>query len=234
MLITIAGDDVKFCDQLLGLLTAQNHRVSLAPTAGAVLEGLKAQPPQLLVLVQPAGKDSGAALLRSIRDNPALRTLPILCVNPRGGSADGVDALDAGADDFINRPFNPQIFLARVRTLLRRGIWTGDLQEEPVTALQSGALSLQLVSRQALLNGAALALTRLEFDLLAFLMRHEEEVFKRQDLLEAIWNYPDNVETRTLDKHIETLRRKLGGFASAIQTVHGIGYRFLPLAAAKK
>lgn len=234
MLITITGDDARFCGQLLTLLAAQNHRAALAPCDDHMLGRLKAAPPQLLVLVQPAGKDSGAGLLRSIRDDQSLRQLPILCVNPRGGSADGVAALDAGADDFINRPFNPQIFLARVRTLLRRRIWTGDLVEEPVTALHSGALTLQLVSRQALLAGAALSLTRLEFDLLAFLMRNSEQVFKRQDLLEAVWNYPENVETRTLDKHIETLRRKLGAFSTAVQTVHGIGYRFLPLAEAKK
>lgn len=228
MFITIAGEDAKFCEQLRALLAAQNHRAVLAPWGKGVLDLLKTPPaPQLLVFAQPEGGDSGASLLRSIRDNPELRQLAILCVNPRGGSADGVSALDAGADDFINRPFNPQIFLARVRTLLRRRIWTGGLQEEPVTSLQAGTLSLQLVSRQVCLDGSSLSLTRLEFDLLAFLMRNMDHVFKRQDLLEAVWNYPENVETRTLDKHIETLRRKLGSSSSAIQTVHGVGYRFV-------
>lgn len=234
MFITIAGEDAKFCEQLRGLLAAQNHRALVAPWDKGLLERLKSPPaPELLVFVPPAGGEAGAPLLRSIRDDAGLRQMAILCVNPRGGSAEGVSALDAGADDFINRPFNPNIFLARVRTLLRRRIWTGQVEEEPVTALQSGGISLHLVSRRALLNGAPLVLTRLEFDLLAYFLRNAEQAFKRQDLLEAVWNYPESVETRTLDKHIETLRRKLGASSSAIQTVHGVGYRFVASAALK-
>jgi DNA-binding response OmpR family regulator len=175
-----------------------------------------------------AGGNGAAALLKFIRDDAGLRRLPILCVNPQGGSSDGVAYLDSGADDFINRPFNGQIFLARVRTLLRRRIWNGDLEEDEVTSLRCGPLLLNLISRQALLAGIPVVLTRLEFDLLAFLVRRPDEVFKREEILENVWNYPVDVETRTLDKHVETLRRKLGAFGAAVETVHGIGYRLAP------
>jgi DNA-binding response OmpR family regulator len=79
-----------------------------------------------------------------------------------------------------------------------------------------------------LINLVPIELTRLEFDLLAHLMRHRDRAFKREELLAAVWNYPDGVETRTLDKHIESLRRKMGIASDLLQTVHGVGYRFSP------
>ena len=228
MLITVAGSDAKLCKQLQELLAQQSHRVAVVTPAAKVLASLKAEPPQLLVLAEPVSREM-EALLRSIREEAGWRSLPILCLDPRAGGEEGVAFLDAGADDFLNRPFNPQIFLARVRTLLRRQIWAGGLQEDSVTSLECGALAMKLVSRSVTASGSPVLLTRLEFDLLAHLMRHVERVFKREELLEAVWNYPQNVETRTLDKHVETLRRKLGRWGACIQTVHGVGYRLAPL-----
>jgi two-component system alkaline phosphatase synthesis response regulator PhoP len=227
LFITIAGADGKFCTQLEALLRGQNHKVSVVPALDRVAPALQGVPPHLLVLVPGAESEDVAGLLKAIRDEAGLRLLPILCINPRAGSSEGVSYLDAGADDFINRPFNPQIFLARVRTLLRRRIWNGDLEEDEVTVLRSGPLVMNLVSRQALVAGTAVVLTRLEFDLLAFLVRNADGVLKREEILENVWNYPQGVATRTLDKHVETLRRKLGEWGSSIQTVHGIGYRLV-------
>ena len=227
MLISIAGDDAKFCAQLSALLAAQGHRVeTLGWAGGKLLKALQGATPELLVVVPPAAGAAALEALRLVRDDAGLRSLPILYVNPKGGTNEGVACLDAGADDFINRPFNPEIFLARVRTLLRRRIWSGDFEEESVSALQEGPLAMRLVARSATLAGKPLVLTRLEFDLLAFLMRNAEQVFDRRAILEAVWNYPDSVETRTLDKHVETLRRKLGAQGAWVQTVHGVGYRF--------
>lgn len=229
MLITIAGDDASFSAQLAGLLEAQSHRVeSVAWSSGRLLKTLQSAAPDLLVVLAPAASEAALDVLRSVRDDPGMRRLPILYINPKGGTSEGVACLDAGADDFINRPFNPDIFLARVRTLLRRRIWAGGFEEDTVSALQTGPLAMRLVARTATLGGKSLTLTRLEFDLLAFLMRNAEQVFNRQAILEAVWNYPDSVETRTLDKHVETLRRKLGPQGDWIQTVHGVGYRFAP------
>ena len=122
----------------------------------------------------------------------------------------------------------PPIFLARVRTLLRRTVWAGDAPEETITVLVGGPIELKLVSRQALVLGKPIELTRLEFDLLAHMLKHPDRAFKREELLAAVWNYPGSVETRTLDKHIESLRRKVGPCATLIKTVHGVGYRFTP------
>jgi two-component system alkaline phosphatase synthesis response regulator PhoP len=225
LLIAIAADDEKFAKQLEGLLGTQSHVVARRPLDHGSLGRLAQDDPALVVLASAAAS-TAAEFLRRLRADEKLRLTPVLCVNPSGGSADGVALLDAGADDFINRPFNAQIFLARVRTLLRRRVWSGQMEEESVTVLESGPLRLKLISRQVSVGGQPTALTRLEFDLLAFFLRNPERVFSRQDLLEAVWNYPGNVETRTLDKHVETLRKKLGPCGECIATVHGVGYRY--------
>ncbi|MBI3554612.1 MAG: response regulator transcription factor [Elusimicrobia bacterium] len=237
MHITIAGDDEKFCAQIQKLLEEHNHKVAVLARVGHVLEALRAEPPHLLIIVKPFFHETLTQFLHVLREVPPMRRMPVVCVNPKGGSSEGVKYLEAGADDFINRPFNPQIFLARVRTLLRRAVMSGDIREEEITALRCGAVEVKLVSRQVSVSGKPVVLTRLEFDLLAHLMKSPERVFKRQELLDAIWNYPDTVETRTLDKHVETLRRKLGPAGTMVATVHGVGYCFkapAPSSAARK
>lgn len=227
MIVAIAAVDGKFLDQLKGLLESQGHRVVSVGALDRAAELLKTERPSLLVVAH-SSESSVPAFLRRLRESADLRRLPVLCVDPKAGSADGVALLDAGADDVIHRPFQPPIFLARVRTLLRRVVWAGEAPEEVVTVLTGGPVELKLVSRQALVAHKPIELTRLEFDLLAHLMRHQDRAFKREELLATVWNYPGGVETRTLDKHVESLRRKLGAASPLLQTVHGVGYRFSP------
>lgn len=227
MLVAVAAADAKFRAQLVELLTGAGHRVVEAGDPSAALETVRAARPQLLVVACGDGAEA-ATFLRTLRADPAQRRLPVLCVDPKSGSSEAVTLLDAGADDAITRPFQAPVFLARVRTLLRRSVWAGEAPEEVVTVLTRGPVELRLVSRQALVAGKLVELTRLEFELLAQLLRHPDRAFKREELLSAVWNYPGNVETRTLDKHVESLRRKLGPAGGFVQTVHGVGYRFTP------
>jgi two-component system alkaline phosphatase synthesis response regulator PhoP len=227
VLIAVCADDAKFRAQLLLLLEGGGHKVMEITSHKGALEALRAAKPHLVVMA--CGTNSGSTdFIRSVRAQPDMRLLPVLCVDPKAGSNETVALLDAGADDAITRPFQPPIFLARVRTLLRRVVWAGDAPEETVTVLSGGPIELKLVSRQSLVLGKPVELTRLEFDLLAHLLKHPDRAFKRDELLAAVWNYPGNVETRTLDKHVESLRRKLGSCSELIQTVHGVGYRFSP------
>lgn len=230
MLVAVAAADARFRAQLLELLASQGHRVAEASTPSATLDLIRGAKPQLLVM-SCGGGDEAPALLKALRADPSLRRLAVLCVDPRAGSGEAVSLLDAGADDAITRPFQAPVFLARVRTLLRRAVWSGEAPEEPVTVLHAGAIELRLLSRQCVAGGRAVELTRLEFELLTQLLRYPDRAFKREELLAAVWNYPGNVETRTLDKHVESLRRKLGAAGEALQTVHGVGYRFSPPAA---
>jgi len=226
MLIALGATEAKFRAQLAGLLEGGGHRVlTLSGKEGGLAE-IRAAKPHLLVVA--CGEGGAADFIRSLRAQPDMRILPILCVDPKAASSDTVAFLDAGADDAITRPFQPPIFLARVRTLLRRAVWAGDAPEEIVTILTGGPIELKLVARHAVVAGKPVILTRLEFDLLAHLLKHPDRAFKRDELLAAVWSYPGSVETRTLDKHVESLRRKVGPCASLIQTVHGVGYRFTP------
>ncbi|MDE2489858.1 MAG: response regulator transcription factor [Elusimicrobia bacterium] len=228
MNVAVASDDARFRAQLAELLAGQGHRVLAIASLARVLDEARAARPTLLVLAQSGADPEMPTLLRRLREAPELRRLPVLCVDPKAGSVEGVSLLDAGADDVIHRPFQPPIFLARVRTLLRRVVWAGEAPEEVVTVLTGGPVELRLVSRQVLVAGRSVELTRLEFDLLAYLLKHSDRAFKREELLAAVWNYPGGVETRTLDKHVESLRRKLGPAGTLLQTVHGVGYRFTP------
>lgn len=227
MLIGVAAGDAKFRAQLVALLEGGGHRSLVLGTDRVALETLRGAKPHLLIVASTVDNE-GVEFIRSVRAQPDMRVLPVLFVDPKATSADTVALLDAGADDAIARPFQPPIFLARVRTLLRRVVWAGDAPEETVTVLTGGPIELKLVSRHAIVVGKPVDLTRLEFDLLAHLLKHPDRAFKRDELLAAVWNYPGNVETRTLDKHVESLRRKVGSCGDLIQTVHGVGYRFSP------
>ena len=121
------------------------------------LDAVRSGKPSLLVVGQPADVQT-ASFLRTLRETPELRRLPVLCVDPKSGTSEGVALLDAGTDDVIHRPFQPPIFLARVRTLLRRVVWSGEAPEETVTVLTGGPVELRLVSRQALVAARVMEL----------------------------------------------------------------------------
>ncbi len=226
MNIAIVGNDAKFCLLLQELLEQQNHKVTLVPDPGRALAKMLADPVHLIILDGLPSAQASAEFVRSLRGHAKTQRLPVLSVNVKAKPREVVALLDAGADDFLVKPFHGQVFLARVRALLRRRIWGGEsFEETPSTTLRAGNMELRLLERRALLAGEPLPLTRLEFDLLAFLMRHKEQALKRKEILDAVWNYPQGVETRTLDKHVESLRRKLEGVGPQIETVHGVGYR---------
>mgnify|MGYP001597495626 CR=1 FL=1 len=227
MIVAVAAEEAKFRAQLSALLAGGGHKVVELGALAGVPSALRSAKPHLLVVAFPSG--SGAAeFIRGLRGQADMRQLPILCIDPKAATSETVALLDAGADDAIARPFQPPIFLARVRTLLRRTVWAGDVPEEVVSVLTGGPIELKLISRQATISGSVVELTRLEFDLIAHLLKHPDRAFKRDELLAAVWNYPGDIETRTLDKHVESLRRKVGPCAALIQTVHGVGYRFSP------
>lgn len=231
MRIALARDGSRFGDQVAELLRSQGGElVSLSESKDA-LSRLRAAVPDLLVIAEPFFAAGLPTFLGKLRRDPVLRPIHVLCVSAGASIDDGVACLEAGADDFIYRPFHAQIFQARVRTLLRRRLWAGRLKDDASRNLRCGTISIDLLQRQAHAGATALTLTRLEFDLLAYLVRRAGQVLERGELLTAVWNYPHSVETRTLDKHVEVLRRKLGQHGAAIETIHGVGYR---LALARK
>jgi DNA-binding response OmpR family regulator len=233
MKVSVVGQDEKFCRRLREILEAQHHHVHLIADVAGAFDAITAETTHLVVISGLPSTEAAKDLIRALRGHGPTRHVAILSIDPRRKPEAVVETLDAGADDFLAKPFNEAIFLARVRTLLRRQIWTGVIKEEPVTVHTVGPLSVHLIERVVRAEGQEVKMTRLEFDLLAFMVKNKGEVLSRGRLLEAVWKYPENVETRTLDKHVENLRKKLGKAAGqTIRTIHGVGYRLMEVAPA--
>lgn len=144
---------------------------------------------------------------------------------PRTGKKEEVDFLNVGADDCIFGSFKPELFLAHIRALLRRRILNGELTDTDSTVISSwGPVTMNLIQRRAFWNGEKLDLRRIEFDLLSYFIRHVNKPLSRKQLLQDVWGYPHDVRTRTLDKHIQLLRKRFGRYSRFLQTHPNYGY----------
>jgi len=163
---------------------------------------------------------SGLNLARRWRADARTRTVPILMLTARGDEPDKIAGLDAGADDYITKPFSTQELLARIRAVLRR---RAPEKSEEVVAL--GGLTLDAAAHRVAWQGQPLKIGPTEFKLLHFLMKHPERVHSRQQLLDRVWGDHVFIEERTVDVHVKRLREALGAGGSLVETVRGAGYR---------
>ena len=182
--------------------------------------------PDVVVLdVMLPGTD-GVEILRRIKRTPGLSRVPMMMATAKNAELDIVSALDAGADEYITKPYGMMEPVSRVRALLRRvGDWSTPADNE--SALVVGPISVVLSSRLASCEGKELELTMREFDLLAYLMQSAGEVFLRDALLKNVWDWDFSGGSRTVDMYVLTLRQKLGNHADMIETVRGVGYRLV-------
>lgn len=164
---------------------------------------------------------SGLQLARKWRAAARTKGVPILMLTARGDEPDKVAGLDAGADDYITKPFSTQELLARIRAVLRRR--APEQVPEPIAI---GALSLDAAAHRVSFRGQPLKLGPTEFKLLHYLMKHAERVHSRAQLLDKIWGDHVYIEERTVDVHVKRLREALGEASSMLETVRGAGYRF--------
>ena len=163
---------------------------------------------------------SGVALARQWRKQARTKSIPILMLTARGDEPDKVAGLDAGADDYITKPFSTQELLARIRAVLRRRA------PEPVSdSVSVGALVLDAATHRISFQDQALKLGPTEFKLLHYLMKHAERVHSRGTLLDKVWGDHVFIEERTVDVHIKRLREALGAAGAMVETVRGAGYR---------
>jgi two-component system phosphate regulon response regulator PhoB len=163
---------------------------------------------------------TGLSLARRWRGDARTKAIPILMLTARGDEADKVSGLDAGADDYITKPFSTQELLARIRAVLRRR--APEKTEETVTL---GGLTLDGAAHRVSWNGRPLKIGPTEFKLLHFLMKHPERVHSRQQLLDRVWGDHVFIEERTVDVHVKRLREALGPGGILVETVRGAGYR---------
>jgi two-component system phosphate regulon response regulator PhoB len=167
--------------------------------------------------------ESGLTLARKWRASARTKPVPILMLTARGDEADRVAGLDAGADDYIVKPFSPRELLARIRAVLRRRV-----PEASGGVVKMGDLQLDADTHRVSLADKPLKIGPTEFKLLQYLMRHPERVHSRGSLLDKVWGDHVYIEERTVDVHVKRLRESLGDAGSMIETVRGAGYRFTP------
>jgi two-component system phosphate regulon response regulator PhoB len=192
-----------------------------APSAEEAARLLQQTLPDVVLLDWMLPGQSGLALARRLRADARTRELPIIFLTARGGENDKVAALEAGADDYLTKPFSPRELVARVRAVLRRR--APQLGEAPV---EIAGLRIDPGAHHVRGNGHALELSPTEFRLLHFLMTHPNRVYTRSRLLDEVWGNDAVVEERTVDVHVRRLRQALApsGHDALVQTVRGRGY----------
>jgi two-component system phosphate regulon response regulator PhoB len=210
------------------LIAVNLRHNGFAPTI--VFDGAAAQRevdavlPDAILLDWMLPGESGASLARKWRKHERTKAVPILMLTARSDETDKVQGLDAGADDYITKPFSTQELLARIRAVLRRRT-----PEIGVEAVQVGELTLDAATYRVGFRGNELKVGPTEFKLLHYLMKHVERVHTRGTLLDKVWGDHVFIEERTVDVHVKRLRESLGEAAAMVETVRGAGYRLTAL-----
>lgn len=189
----------------------------------ALTAALRGAKPDLILLDIMLPGEDGISILRRLRSLPDTAAIPVILLTAKNTEYDKVIGLDSGADDYIAKPFGMMELVARIRAVLRRSqdkLLSAD--SHPLTA---GAISIDERAHTVCVSGRDVQLTLKEYQLLVLLMKNQGAVLTRDVLLENIWGYGSESETRTVDVHIRTLRQKLGNSGAMIETVRGVGYR---------
>jgi DNA-binding response OmpR family regulator len=199
----------------LEVLTAEN--------GDQALRLARSQLPDLILLDLMLPEVDGLEVCKILRRDPATSAIPIIMVTAKAAEMDRVLGLELGADDYVTKPFSPRELVLRVKNLLRRRQAT----ETPTDRISVGDLSIDIPRHLVTVQGRAVELTATEFRLLSVLAQRRGRVQSREQLLRDVWNYETVIDTRTVDTHMRRLREKLGPAARYLDTVRGVGYRFI-------
>lgn len=221
--ILVVEDETPIREMIKFVLEQSDFHVSEAEDYDVALESLTEPYPDIVLLDWMLPGGSGIQIAKKLKQHEHTKDIPIIMLTARGEEEDKVRGLDAGADDYITKPFSPKELIARIKAVLRR--------TSPTTAEQPIAfngLVLEPVSHRVTANGELLKLGPTEFKLLHFFMTHPERVYSREQLLDNVWGTNVYVEDRTVDVHIRRLRKAVSGYGHEhmVQTVRGAGYRF--------
>jgi len=223
--ILIIEDDADIAESLHYNLRREGYRVTIAESGekGLRLALDEKAPPSLIVLDLMLPGMSGLELCRRLRRETQTKTTPIIMVTAKAAEGDKITGLETGADDYIVKPFSLKELIARVRAVLRRA------EKESTDVYSDDKLTVDFDDMRVTCQGEDVKLTRKEFALLKHLIENTGRVAARQQLLDNVWGYSYFGDTRTLDVHIRRLRQKLGDCGGCVETVVGIGYRFVGL-----
>ena len=221
-MIYVVEDDESIRELVVYTLQSTGFEVSGFGNGNDFLTAVKTKIPELVLLdIMLPGQD-GISILKQLRANSNTKKIPVIMVTAKGTEYDKVIGLDNGADDYVSKPFGMMELVSRIKALLRR---TKNSDNEKSTIYTIGNLSLDTKKHIVKADGAEILLTFKEFELLYMLMKNQENVLTREQILSNIWNYEFEGETRTVDVHVRTLRQKLGECGNMIETVRGVGYR---------
>ena len=224
--ILIVEDDTPIAELLAYRLKKEGYDVGIAGTGARALQMANGAHPDLVLLDWQLPDMSGLEVCRQITNK---LHIPIIMVTARNMVEDKVLGLEAGADDYITKPFDLREVVGRVRAILRRFDKTGRDAPAPEALLRSGRLTISEREGAVLLDGERVSLTPKEFELLVFFVRHPRQVFSRDQLLSHVWGYDFEGDSRTVDIHVQRLRKKLD-LGGQLLTVFGVGYKYAPRA----
>lgn len=225
--ILVIDDEENIRELIRFNLEMAGFAVELAADGQEGLEKLDSKV-DLLILDLMLPVIDGLTVCRQIRSNPEYSKLPIIMLTARGEEIDRVLGLEMGADDYLTKPFSPRELIARIKAILRRvGNDKGLQREEETEKILWGELELNIASHELRKKGQLIDLTLKEFDLLKLLLLNKGKVMSRDLLLEKIWGYEYDGDTRTVDVHIRRLRQKIG--EEYIITVRGVGYKIVEM-----
>lgn len=217
-MIYLVEDDDSIRDFVIYTLNSQGLPATGFAAPSLFWQAMAKSLPSLVILDLMLPEEDGLSLLKKLRTAAATEKLPVMLLTAKGTEYDKVLGLDAGADDYLAKPFGMLELLARIKALLRRA-------ESAPQLLRAGQITLDAARHQVTAAQIPVQLTQKEFQLLELLMQHQGLVFSRSQLLEKIWGYGYEGESRTVDVHIRTLRSKLGEAGAQVETVRGFGYK---------
>ncbi len=222
--VLIVDDEPTITEVVGRYLQRAGYATTVAANGAQALELAGEQRPDLVVLDLMLPRVSGLEVMRRLREQDHNR-VPIIMLTAKGEEADRITGLRFGADDYVVKPFSPAELVARIEAVLRRV----DVPSEPQPLIEVGELTIDPTARRVLVRGVEAQLTVREFDLLLFFVMHPGQVFSRNQLMDAIWQYSFYTDTSTVTVHVRRLRAKIELDPTKprhLQTVWGIGYRF--------
>jgi len=216
--IYLLEDDNSIRDLVIYTLNSQGMEARGFDRPSAFRAAVEERLPNLVLLDIMLPEEDGLSVLKKLRADLRTRRLPVIMLTARGTEYDKVMGLDAGADDYVAKPFGMMELLSRIRALLRR-------TETGEEVLHCGVLTVDPGRHTVTAAGESVSLTQKEFELLCLLLRHRGQVLSRERLIAEVWGYSFAGESRTVDAHVRTLRQKLGEAGGCIETVRGYGYK---------
>ncbi len=222
--ILVVDDEADILNLLDYTLTRAGFEVEKASDGPEALGKAVSRAPALIVLDIMLPDMEGTEVLRRLKEGGSTRHIPVIMLTAKGDEIDKIVGLELGAEDYITKPFSPREFILRVKAVLKRA--GGGVVDEG-DAISHGEIRLDAARHRVNVGGAAITLSTKEFRLLERLMRSGGRVLSRDGLLDSVWGEDCYVTPRTVDTHIRRLRAKLGAAGRYIETVRGVGYRFV-------